>query len=191
MATAIEAGGGRRVEDGQELDDLYTSSQWKLIVIRFRKHKPAVVSLFVLVVFYLLALLAPFFAVHDPNEKNADYREAPPQGIHFVDHAGRFSPIPVIYPFRKAMNPDTFEVEFSNITEEETRLVLLRRDSSTGSSGSRWTVISSDRNVPAYPFTCWVATGSAAISTAASCTAVGSRSPSDCSAWPSASFSGS
>ncbi len=123
MLSAFKAGRGRQTEETQELDDLYTSSQWKLIVIRFRKHKPAVVSLFVLIVFYLLALLAPFFAVHDPNEKNADYREAPPQRIHFVNDAGKFSLFPVIYPFRKAMNTETFEVEFSEIVEEETRLV--------------------------------------------------------------------
>ena len=117
----------RRNEDAPKLDDLYTSSQWKLIVIRFRKHKPAVVSLFVLALFYLLALLAPFFSVHDPNEKNADYREAPPQGIYFLDHAGTFSLFPVTYPFAKAMDTETFEVEFSNITEKKTRLKLFAK----------------------------------------------------------------
>ena len=117
----------RRNEDAPKLDDLYTSSQWKLIVIRFRKHKPAVVSLLVLALFYLFALLAPFFSVHDPNEKNADYREAPPQGIYFVDHGGNFSLFPVTYPFDKAMDTETFEVEFSNIIEHKTRLKLFAK----------------------------------------------------------------
>ena len=127
MLTARKARRGGRSGGAAELDDLYTSSQWKLIVIRFRKHKPAVVSLFVLALFYLLALLAPFFSVHDPNEKNADYREAPPQGIYFLDHAGNFSLFPVTYPFAKAMDTETFEVVFSNITEKKTRLKLFAK----------------------------------------------------------------
>ena len=127
MLTTRKAGRGRRPKETAELDQLYTSSQWKLIVIRFRKHQPAVLSLFLLTVFYLLALLAPFFSVHDPNDKDADYREAPPQGIYFVDHAGNFSLFPVTYPFDKAMDTDTFEVVFSNITEKKARLVLFAK----------------------------------------------------------------
>jgi len=127
MLTARKAHRGGRTGKPAELDDLYTSSQWKLIVIRFRKHKPALVSLFVLALFYLLALLAPFFSVHDPNDKDADYREAPPQGIYFLDHAGNFSLFPVTYPFDKAMDTETFEVVFSNITEKRTRLKLFAK----------------------------------------------------------------
>ena len=109
------------------LNDLYTSSQFKLIVIRFKKHKPAVISLFILAVFYLVALLAPFFSIHDPNDKDADYREAPPQKIYFVDHQGKFSLVPFTYPYSKAMNPDTYDVVFTNITAQKAPLVLFAK----------------------------------------------------------------
>ena len=107
------------------IEALYTSSQLKLIIIRFKKHKVAVLSLIVLALFYFVALFAPFFAIHDPNEKSADYREAPPQKPYFIDHDGKFSIFPVTYPYSKVMDLETYEVTFSNVTSQKSRLKLF------------------------------------------------------------------
>ena len=109
----------------ESVDDLYTSSQWKLIIIRFRKHKPAVISLAVLLVFYFVAIFAPFFSVHDPNEKSSDYREAPPQKFYFVDHDGRFSLFPSTYPYTKTMDRKTYVVTFANVISKKTPIKLF------------------------------------------------------------------
>ena len=56
-----------------------TLSQWQLIHLRFRRHRFAVVSLFILVSLYLTAVLAEFVAPYHPFAKDLDYIYAPPQ----------------------------------------------------------------------------------------------------------------
>ena len=58
-------------------------SQLGLMWRRFRQHKLALVSLWVVVFFYLVAILAEFLAPTDPSAYSARYTYAPPQGLHF------------------------------------------------------------------------------------------------------------
>ena len=53
-------------------------SQWQLIFLRFRKHRLAVFSFFILVVLYLSAIFCEFFAPYNPGSRNLDYMHAPP-----------------------------------------------------------------------------------------------------------------
>jgi peptide/nickel transport system permease protein len=59
-------------------------SQAALMWRRFRQHRLAVVSLWIVAAFYLVALLAEFVAPYDPANYNARFTYAAPQGIHFV-----------------------------------------------------------------------------------------------------------
>lgn len=54
-------------------------SQWQLIRIRFLKHKPAVISMFLLLVLYLIAVFAEFVAPYDKSHGNVEYIYCPPQ----------------------------------------------------------------------------------------------------------------
>lgn len=56
-------------------------SQWQLIQRRFRRHKLAVASLYVLGFLYLLGLLAEFVAPYAPDQRHIDYPYAPPQAL--------------------------------------------------------------------------------------------------------------
>ncbi|UYN98930.1 MAG: ABC transporter permease [Devosia sp.] len=70
-------------------------SQLALMWRRFRQHQLAVVSLWIVVVFYLIAALAEFLAPTDPSAYSARYTYAPPQGLNFIvsDETGwRFEP---------------------------------------------------------------------------------------------------
>ncbi len=58
-------------------------SQWELIRIGFVKHRLAVAALFVLILLYLLAVFAEFFAPHTANWRNLDYAYCPPQLVRF------------------------------------------------------------------------------------------------------------
>lgn len=58
-------------------------SQMALMWRRFRQHQLAVVSLWIVVFFYLVAALAEFLAPTDPAAYSARYTYAPPQGLHF------------------------------------------------------------------------------------------------------------
>lgn len=58
-------------------------SQWQLIVRRFRRHKLALGSLFLLVFLYLLGLMAEFVAPYAPDARHLDHPYAPPQAIRW------------------------------------------------------------------------------------------------------------
>jgi len=59
-------------------------SQMALMWRRFRQHQLAVVSLWIVLFFYLVAALAEFLAPTDPAAYSARYTYAPPQGLHFI-----------------------------------------------------------------------------------------------------------
>ncbi|WP_457646634.1 ABC transporter permease [Profundibacter sp.] len=69
---------------------------WRLVWRAFRKHRLALISGIFLLVGYLLLPFAGFIAPYTPNERNADYLYAPPQGIHLF-HDGKFIG-PYVYP---------------------------------------------------------------------------------------------
>ncbi|OUC05839.1 peptide ABC transporter permease [Litorilinea aerophila] len=78
---------------------------------KFMRHRVAVVSLAVLVLFYLVALFAEFVAPYDPARYDTDFMMAPPQPIRFIDN-GRFELRPFVYGLSSAMDPNTFKITY-------------------------------------------------------------------------------
>src|SRR5690606_15813818 len=76
----------KRLDFAGRMED---ASQRQLIVQRFRKHKVAVVSIWILVALYLVAILAEFVAPYDQNARFDEYLFAPPSNIHWF-HDGSF-----------------------------------------------------------------------------------------------------
>ena len=87
---------------------IFVASQWQLIRWRFMNHKLAMVSLFVLGVFYFSVIFAEFVAPYDPYVFKAKLTLAPPQRIHFFDDEGNFHLRPFVYPLDKSLDPETF-----------------------------------------------------------------------------------
>lgn len=71
--------------------DMAVAGQWKLFRIKFRKHRLAVISLWVIGLLYIVAALADFIAPMDPNATNARFTYAPPQAVSLF-HDGGFMP---------------------------------------------------------------------------------------------------
>ncbi|MDB5586221.1 MAG: transporter permease [Devosia sp.] len=67
----------RQIDAGR----MQAAGQWVLIWHKFRKHKLALVSLFVVGLIYLVALFAEFLAPADPGKFDPRYTFAPPQSI--------------------------------------------------------------------------------------------------------------
>ncbi|WEK05010.1 MAG: ABC transporter permease [Candidatus Devosia phytovorans] len=71
-------------------------SQFGLMWRRFKRHKLALVSLWIVVLFYLVAILADFLAPADPSAYSARYTYAPPQGLQLFstseDGGWQFNP---------------------------------------------------------------------------------------------------
>jgi peptide/nickel transport system permease protein len=68
------------------------ATQFQLTWWRFRKHRLAVWSGIVVIVFYLLAVLADFIAYTDPHATDSRRSYIPPQAIHLLDDDGAFRP---------------------------------------------------------------------------------------------------
>ena len=80
-------------DPGEQSQSLETevASQWKLMWWKFRKHKLAMVSAVIIILFYIVAAFAEFFAPVSSRTYNPEYVNAPPQVIHFF-RDGKFRP---------------------------------------------------------------------------------------------------
>ncbi len=86
---------------------LYLASQWRLMWWRFRKHKLAMVSAVIVIVFYLVALCPEFFATTGYSGSAARRSWIPPQPIHWFDN-GKFGPH--VYAVSGARDLKTFKM---------------------------------------------------------------------------------
>jgi peptide/nickel transport system permease protein len=82
------------------------ATQWQLMWWRFRKHRLAILSTAVVLLFYLVVLLADFLAYADPLASEAQRSLLPPQPIHWID-GGRLAPH--IYGLSGTRDPMTFK----------------------------------------------------------------------------------
>jgi len=110
---------GRKKED----DSVYFASQWGLIFRRFKKHKLAIVSLWILGAFYFVAVFCEFLAPSTPEFYNSEFQYMPPQKIHWIDAEGRFHLQPFVYRIQGEMNRQTFQRDF---VEDTARRVPVR-----------------------------------------------------------------
>jgi len=67
------------------------ATQWQLMWWRFRKHRLAMISTGIVLLFYLVVVFADFLATVDPLNSEAQRSLLPPQPIHWFD-GGRFAP---------------------------------------------------------------------------------------------------
>ena len=86
---------------------LKRESQLALMWRRFKRHQLAVVSLWIVVFFYLVAAFAEFLAPTDPSAYSARYTYAPPQGLHFLaqNEDGGWEFAPFVYGYKTEIDP--------------------------------------------------------------------------------------
>ncbi len=89
-------------------DRYYTATQTQLIIRAFKKHKPAVVSAFILFLFYVTASFAEFLSPYGPFDRYSEFIHAPPTKIHFV-HNGSFSLRPFVYRQIQVLDMETLQ----------------------------------------------------------------------------------
>ncbi|MDB5813150.1 MAG: appC [Rhodocyclales bacterium] len=89
------------------------ASQWTLMWLRFKKHKVALVSMYIVLALYMTAVFSEFLAPFDPEialRAEGEYKAKayhPPQGIHLFDttHGIRFSPY--VEVLKEKVDPET------------------------------------------------------------------------------------
>jgi len=97
-------------------------SQFGLMWRRFRRHRLALVSLWIVGAFYLVALLAEFIAPVDPAHYSARYTYAPPQGLHLFaqNEDGSWHVGPFVYGYKTEIDPVALRRTF--VIDETVRL---------------------------------------------------------------------
>ena len=99
-------------------------SQLALMWRRFKQHKLALVSLWIVVAFYIVALLAEFLAPTDASAYNPRFTYAPPQGIHFVhvEEDGSWTFGPYVNGYATEIDPVALRRTF--VIDEEVRIPI-------------------------------------------------------------------
>ncbi|MCB9147301.1 MAG: ABC transporter permease [Caldilineaceae bacterium] len=100
------------------------ATQWQLMWWRFRKHKMAMASAVVIILFYLVALFADFLAYSDPQHDDANLLLLAPQSIHWYD-GDEFRPH--VFGVTGKRDPKTFKKVYQPDPDKKLPLVLFAK----------------------------------------------------------------
>jgi len=103
-----------------EQERFYTASQWQLMWWRFRRHRLAVISAWVLALMYGSILISEWIAPYNLHTRHPDYIHFPPQAIHLF-HEGSFIG-PFVYGFSFQLNLENLKREYTRDTDVIHRL---------------------------------------------------------------------
>jgi len=96
LKTGSQALGDLEAAADEREERIYVASNSQLMWWKFRKHKAALFSTAIVIVYYIVALLVEFIAPYDPQEKFVQYKLAPPSKIRIVDSEGNWR-MPFVY----------------------------------------------------------------------------------------------
>jgi len=104
-------------------EGLFTASQWQLMRWRFQRHRLAVISLVVLILFYAIAIFCEFVAPYHAGRYSATYVLAPPTKLHFIRPSGEFRLRPYVYGLKSTRDMETLAMVFE---VDETKIYPVR-----------------------------------------------------------------
>ncbi|GLQ54739.1 ABC transporter permease [Devosia nitrariae] len=121
------------------------ASQWKLTWRAFRKHKLALASLVIVVLFYLIGAFAEFVAPFDPESTSSRNIYHPPQGIHLIDWGedGSWA----IRPYVQGMTIKRDPISLSATYEPDPNRKIYLSLFGQGQPYTMWGLIQSDRHL--------------------------------------------
>jgi peptide/nickel transport system permease protein len=99
---------------------VYVAPAWKMTWWRFRKHKLALVCLWVMGLISLIAIMPGFFSTQDPYRTSARRAYIPPQTVQLI-HDGRLV-APFVYGVTGQRDPRTLRMEW--VIDETVRYPL-------------------------------------------------------------------
>ncbi|MBL7200965.1 MAG: ABC transporter permease [Anaerolineae bacterium] len=111
MATDI-----KNVVQPKDDERIFVATQWQLMWWKFRKHKMAMASGVVIILFYLVAIFAELVGPYDPEQFFPQYKLAPPTKIHIRDAQGNFHR-PFVYRIVRTKDPETLRDLYNEDTE--------------------------------------------------------------------------
>jgi peptide/nickel transport system permease protein len=99
-----------------------SATQMQLTWWRFRKHRLAVWSGVLVIVFYLIAIFADFLAYAEPHDTDSRRSYIPPQAIHLFDE-GAFRPY--VHGIKGVRDLQTFRIVYKLDLDSKVRLTFL------------------------------------------------------------------
>jgi peptide/nickel transport system permease protein len=106
-------------------EKVFVASQWQLMKWRFQKHKMAIAGGIVLIVFYVLAIFAEFFAPYDPLHYDPKLIFMPPQAIRLVDENGLTAPF--VYGVKQQIDPVSYRRTYTTDTSVKYKVKLFAK----------------------------------------------------------------
>jgi peptide/nickel transport system permease protein len=121
------------------------ASQWRLTWRAFRRHKLAVVSLVVVLMFYVIGAFAEFVAPFDPESTSSRHIYHPPQAIHFIDHQadGSWSIRPYVDSMVVERDPISLSATYKPDPDHKIYLSFFGQ----GQAYTLWGIFQSDRHL--------------------------------------------
>jgi len=122
------------------------ASQFVLTWRAFKRHKLALASGIVVLLFALIGIFAEFLAPFDPNSTASKDLYHPPQAIHFIDVAedGSWRFAPYVEAFKVERDPMTLKSTF--VPDEDGRKIYLNWFGE-GASYAMWGLFGSNRHL--------------------------------------------
>ncbi|TAN47690.1 MAG: ABC transporter permease, partial [Betaproteobacteria bacterium] len=94
-----------------EQERFYRASQWKIMWWKFRRHRIAVISGAILLLFYASILVSEILAPYHLHTRDTRHIYAPPQEIHLL-HEGRLVG-PFVYGYTMRLNMASLKREYT------------------------------------------------------------------------------
>lgn len=107
--------------DKEKSDKYYYASQWALMARKFRRHKLAMGSTFVLLLFYLTAILGNFIAPQGTEQYDGKFVNCKPTPVHYF-HEGKLIG-PFVYGLKTERDPVTY---MAHHTEDPEKIHRIR-----------------------------------------------------------------
>ncbi len=117
---------------------IYVASQWKLVWMRFRRHRLALFSVAIITAFYLVVLFPEFLAIHDPLKVDSQRVFVGPQRVHVFD--GLKPSLPYVYGLNVTRNSKSLRLEYAIDESQKHRVRYFVR----GYEYKLWTLFRTD-----------------------------------------------
>lgn len=102
--------------------DYASASARQLAWWKFRRHKLALISLWIVIAFYVIAAFAEFFSPYNPTDLHRRHALVPPQTIHIFTADGHLT-LPFVYALKRTRDPQTRRLAY---TEDRSNAYSIR-----------------------------------------------------------------
>lgn len=117
----------KKIDDSNFDENYYAASQWDLIKYRFFKHKLAVISGIIIIIYYIIGLFCGFLAPYAADNYDSKFSYTPPTKVHFIDEEGKFHIRPFIYKYKKEFDLETYTATYKEDKSERVPIYFFRR----------------------------------------------------------------